>query len=102
MSFMLTIEDAELCPGFSHCFLIPCRYIDELIRLKAAAREEGSDYLTWNDIQACVDQVNGTVQEEHESKHGIHPHYERSKFRLFSIMNSVRVLLHFQGLLLLV
>ncbi|KTF84643.1 hypothetical protein cypCar_00041009, partial [Cyprinus carpio] len=32
------------------------RYIDELIRLKAAAREEGSDFLTWNDIQACVDQ----------------------------------------------
>ncbi|RXN20843.1 ras GTPase-activating IQGAP1 [Labeo rohita] len=42
------------------------RYIDELMRLKAAAREEGSDYLTWNDIQACVDQVNGTIQEEHE------------------------------------
>ncbi|KAL0188617.1 hypothetical protein M9458_015716, partial [Cirrhinus mrigala] len=32
----------------------------------AAAREEGSDYLTWNDIQACVDQVNSTIQEEHE------------------------------------
>ncbi|XP_056135210.1 ras GTPase-activating-like protein IQGAP1 isoform X2 [Lampris incognitus] len=42
------------------------RYMDELMRLKAAAREEGSDYLTWNDIQACVDQVNLTVQEEHE------------------------------------
>uniref|UniRef100_A0A673KLS8 Ras GTPase-activating-like protein IQGAP1 n=1 Tax=Sinocyclocheilus rhinocerous TaxID=307959 RepID=A0A673KLS8_9TELE len=32
----------------------------------AAAREEGSDFLTWNDIQACVDQVNSTIQEEHE------------------------------------
>ncbi|XP_035273693.1 ras GTPase-activating-like protein IQGAP1 [Anguilla anguilla] len=42
------------------------RYMDELMRLKAAAREEGSKYLTWNDIQACVDQVNNTVQEEHE------------------------------------
>ncbi|XP_036399128.1 ras GTPase-activating-like protein IQGAP1 [Megalops cyprinoides] len=42
------------------------RYMDELMRLKAAAREEGSEYLTWNDIQACVDQVNTTVQEEHE------------------------------------
>uniref|UniRef100_A0A673JP92 Ras GTPase-activating-like protein IQGAP1 n=1 Tax=Sinocyclocheilus rhinocerous TaxID=307959 RepID=A0A673JP92_9TELE len=42
------------------------RYIDELMRLKAAAREEGGDYLTWNDIQACVDQVNSTIQEEHE------------------------------------
>lgn len=44
------------------------RYIDELLRLKAAAREEGSAYLTWNDIQACVDQVNNAVQEEHESE----------------------------------
>uniref|UniRef100_A0A3Q3X7W2 Uncharacterized protein n=1 Tax=Mola mola TaxID=94237 RepID=A0A3Q3X7W2_MOLML len=43
-----------------------CQYMDELMRLKAAAREEGSDYLTWNDIQACIDQVNLTVQEEHE------------------------------------
>ncbi|KAB5525981.1 hypothetical protein PHYPO_G00146450 [Pangasianodon hypophthalmus] len=42
------------------------RYMDELMRLKAAAREEGSEYLTWNDIQACVDQVNSTIQEEHE------------------------------------
>ncbi|KAG9352305.1 hypothetical protein JZ751_020718 [Albula glossodonta] len=42
------------------------RYMDELMRLKATAREEGSEYLTWNDIQACVDQVNNTVQEEHE------------------------------------
>uniref|UniRef100_A0A8C4NU39 IQ motif containing GTPase activating protein 1 n=1 Tax=Dicentrarchus labrax TaxID=13489 RepID=A0A8C4NU39_DICLA len=42
------------------------RYMDELMRLKAAAREEGCDYLTWNDIQACIDQVNQTVQEEHE------------------------------------
>lgn len=48
------------------------RYMDELMRLKAAAREQGCDYLTWNDIQACVDQVNFTVQEEHERK--IHNH----------------------------
>lgn len=38
------------------------------MRLKAAARAEGNDYLTWNDIQACIDQVNLTVQEEHERK----------------------------------
>ncbi|XP_046897505.1 ras GTPase-activating-like protein IQGAP1 [Hypomesus transpacificus] len=42
------------------------RYMDELMRLKAAAREQGCDYLTWNDIQACIDQVNLTIQEEHE------------------------------------
>lgn len=42
--------------------------MDELMRLKAAAREEGGDYLTWNDIQACIDQVNLNIQEEHERK----------------------------------
>uniref|UniRef100_A0A6Q2YP45 IQ motif containing GTPase activating protein 1 n=1 Tax=Esox lucius TaxID=8010 RepID=A0A6Q2YP45_ESOLU len=30
------------------------------------AQSTGSDYLTWNDIQACVDQVNLTIHEEHE------------------------------------
>ncbi|MGH0167002.1 UNVERIFIED_CONTAM: hypothetical protein FKN15_011768 [Acipenser sinensis] len=29
------------------------RYIDDLTRLKAAARAEGNPFLTWNDIQAC-------------------------------------------------
>ncbi|MEQ2271258.1 Ras GTPase-activating-like protein iqgap1, partial [Xenotaenia resolanae] len=42
------------------------RYMDELMRLKEAAKEEGNKYLTWNDIQACIDQVNLAVQEEHE------------------------------------
>ncbi|XP_059927337.1 ras GTPase-activating-like protein IQGAP1 [Gadus macrocephalus] len=42
------------------------RYMDELMRLRAAAVEEGVDYLTWNDIQASIDQVNQSVQEEHE------------------------------------
>ncbi|XP_051776174.1 ras GTPase-activating-like protein IQGAP1 [Erpetoichthys calabaricus] len=42
------------------------RYIDELLRLKGLARTEGTPFLTWNDIQACVDQVNVAVQEEHE------------------------------------
>lgn len=42
--------------------------MDELMRQKAAAREDGCDYLTWNDIQACIDQVNQAVHEEHERK----------------------------------
>lgn len=45
--------------------------MDELMRLKAAAREAGCDYLTWNDIQACIDQVNLAVHEEHERKRQI-------------------------------
>uniref|UniRef100_A0A3B3Z637 Uncharacterized protein n=1 Tax=Periophthalmus magnuspinnatus TaxID=409849 RepID=A0A3B3Z637_9GOBI len=39
------------------------RYMEELLRLKA---EAGSEYLTWNDIQACIDQVNQTVHDEHQ------------------------------------
>uniref|UniRef100_A0A8C6WRL7 IQ motif containing GTPase activating protein 1 n=1 Tax=Neogobius melanostomus TaxID=47308 RepID=A0A8C6WRL7_9GOBI len=35
------------------------RYMEELIRLKG---EGGTDFLTWNDIQACIDQVNQTEQ----------------------------------------
>uniref|UniRef100_A0A3Q2QU79 IQ motif containing GTPase activating protein 1 n=1 Tax=Fundulus heteroclitus TaxID=8078 RepID=A0A3Q2QU79_FUNHE len=42
------------------------QYMDELMRMKAAAKEQGMKYLTWNDIQASIDQVNLAVQEEHE------------------------------------
>lgn len=42
------------------------RYLDELMKLKAQAHAENNEFITWNDIQACVDQVNLVVQEEHE------------------------------------
>ncbi|GCB67318.1 hypothetical protein scyTo_0005108 [Scyliorhinus torazame] len=42
------------------------RYVDELMRMKAKAGPEGNDFLTWNDIQASVDQVNVVVLEEHD------------------------------------
>ncbi|XP_044300758.1 ras GTPase-activating-like protein IQGAP1 [Varanus komodoensis] len=42
------------------------RYIDDLLKLKAQARAEGTEFITWNDIQSCVDRVNVVVQEEHE------------------------------------
>ncbi|XP_069078694.1 ras GTPase-activating-like protein IQGAP1 isoform X2 [Pleurodeles waltl] len=42
------------------------RYIDDLMKLKAQAREEGNEFLTWNDIQGSVDRVNTVVHEEHE------------------------------------
>lgn len=41
------------------------RYVDELMKLKQQAREEGNEFITWNDIQGCVNQVNNTVHEEH-------------------------------------
>ncbi|NXV48256.1 IQGA1 protein, partial [Uria aalge] len=42
------------------------RYIDDLMKLKAQTRAEGNDFITWNDIQSCIDRVNIVVHEEHE------------------------------------
>lgn len=42
------------------------RYLDELMKLKAQAHAENNEFVTWNDIQACVDHVNLVVHEEHE------------------------------------
>ncbi|XP_063269109.1 ras GTPase-activating-like protein IQGAP1 [Prinia subflava] len=42
------------------------RYIDDLVKLKAERNAEGNEFITWNDIQSCVDHVNQVVCEEHE------------------------------------
>uniref|UniRef100_A0A8V5H182 Uncharacterized protein n=1 Tax=Melopsittacus undulatus TaxID=13146 RepID=A0A8V5H182_MELUD len=42
------------------------RYIDDLMKLKAQTRAEGNEFITWNDIQSCIDRVNIVVHEEHE------------------------------------
>ncbi|NXQ13887.1 IQGA1 protein, partial [Peucedramus taeniatus] len=42
------------------------RYIDDLVKLKAGRSAEGNEFITWNDIQSCVDRVNKVVREEHE------------------------------------
>uniref|UniRef100_A0A8C9SZV2 IQ motif containing GTPase activating protein 2 n=1 Tax=Scleropages formosus TaxID=113540 RepID=A0A8C9SZV2_SCLFO len=42
------------------------RYSDRLITLKPDAVAKGQDFLTWNDIQACIDAVNVQVHEEHD------------------------------------
>lgn len=44
------------------------RYIDDLVKLKAQTSAEGNEFITWNDIQSCVDHVNKVVHEEHESE----------------------------------
>uniref|UniRef100_A0A8C9SYT2 IQ motif containing GTPase activating protein 2 n=1 Tax=Scleropages formosus TaxID=113540 RepID=A0A8C9SYT2_SCLFO len=41
-------------------------YSDRLITLKPDAVAKGQDFLTWNDIQACIDAVNVQVHEEHD------------------------------------
>ncbi|NWU02090.1 IQGA1 protein, partial [Urocynchramus pylzowi] len=42
------------------------RYIDDLVKLKAERSADGNEFITWNDIQSCVDHVNKVVHEEHE------------------------------------
>ncbi|NXP31934.1 IQGA1 protein, partial [Leiothrix lutea] len=42
------------------------RYIDDLVKLKAERNAEGNEFITWNDIQSCIDHVNKVVSEEHE------------------------------------
>ncbi|NWH62008.1 IQGA1 protein, partial [Geococcyx californianus] len=42
------------------------RYVDDLLKLKAQTHAEGNEFITWNDIQSCVDRVNVVVREEHE------------------------------------
>ncbi|NXU12654.1 IQGA1 protein, partial [Pardalotus punctatus] len=42
------------------------RYVDDLVKLKAQTSAEGNEFITWNDIQSCVDRVNKVVHEEHE------------------------------------
>ncbi|NWI98010.1 IQGA1 protein, partial [Pitta sordida] len=42
------------------------RYIDDLMKLKVQTSAKGNEFITWNDIQSCIDQVNKVVHEEHE------------------------------------
>uniref|UniRef100_A0A665VI22 IQ motif containing GTPase activating protein 2 n=1 Tax=Echeneis naucrates TaxID=173247 RepID=A0A665VI22_ECHNA len=42
------------------------RYADTLIKQRADALAEGQEFLTWNDVQKCIDMVNLQVHEEHE------------------------------------
>lgn len=39
-----------------------------LIKERAEALSKGQEFLTWNDVQKCIDTVNVQVQEEHERK----------------------------------
>lgn len=42
------------------------RYMDDLVKLRAERSAEGNEFVTWNDIQSCIDHVNKVVREEHE------------------------------------
>ncbi|NXF41243.1 IQGA2 protein, partial [Nyctibius bracteatus] len=43
------------------------RYADTLLSIKSEASSQGQDYLSWNDIQNCIDMVNMQIQEENET-----------------------------------
>ncbi|XP_075764038.1 ras GTPase-activating-like protein IQGAP3 isoform X2 [Pelodiscus sinensis] len=40
------------------------RYFEDLLKLKRQAGESGAEFLSWNDLQACVDATNASAQEE--------------------------------------
>ncbi|XP_034547372.1 ras GTPase-activating-like protein IQGAP2 [Notolabrus celidotus] len=42
------------------------RYADTLIKEREDALAKGQEFLTWNDVQKCIDTVNVQVHEEHE------------------------------------
>ncbi|XP_041856233.1 ras GTPase-activating-like protein IQGAP2 [Melanotaenia boesemani] len=42
------------------------RYADMLIKQRAESLAKGQEFLTWNDVQKCIDTVNVQVHEEHE------------------------------------
>uniref|UniRef100_A0A8C1XEX6 IQ motif containing GTPase activating protein 2 n=1 Tax=Cyprinus carpio TaxID=7962 RepID=A0A8C1XEX6_CYPCA len=42
------------------------QYADTLIRLRSESLAQGQEFLTWNDVQKCINTVNVQVHEEHE------------------------------------
>ncbi|XP_043831773.1 ras GTPase-activating-like protein IQGAP2 [Dromiciops gliroides] len=42
------------------------RYTSTLLSIKSEASSQGQDYLSWNEIQNCIDMVNAEIQEENE------------------------------------
>ncbi|XP_048449786.1 ras GTPase-activating-like protein IQGAP2 [Rhincodon typus] len=42
------------------------RYADMLVLMKRQAADQGLQYLSWNDIQNCIGEINLQVQEENE------------------------------------
>nr|XP_033779754.1 ras GTPase-activating-like protein IQGAP3 isoform X2 [Geotrypetes seraphini] len=42
------------------------RYFDELLKLKRRSRKAGALFLSWNELQACVNEVNVSIQQDHD------------------------------------
>lgn len=50
---------------------LPLRYADTLIQQREETLAKGQEFLTWNDVQKCIDTVNVQVHEEHERKEAV-------------------------------
>lgn len=60
---------SDLTWNFVELFMVlSLRYADTLIKLRGEALAKGQEFLTWNDVQKCIDTVNVQVHEEHERK----------------------------------
>lgn len=54
--------------GWTFFIVLFIRYADTLIKEREGALLKGQEFLTWNDVQKCIDTVNVQVHEEHERK----------------------------------
>lgn len=55
-------------PPLNFCGTFPFRYADTLLQQRGETLAKGQEFLTWNDVQKCIDTVNIQVHEEHERK----------------------------------
>uniref|UniRef100_A0A673NPL1 Ras GTPase-activating-like protein IQGAP1 n=1 Tax=Sinocyclocheilus rhinocerous TaxID=307959 RepID=A0A673NPL1_9TELE len=58
------LSDSPL--GFSGLDADNLQRYNTLIRLRAESLAQGQEFITWNDVQKCIDIVNVQVHEEHE------------------------------------
>lgn len=54
-----------------------------LVKLRAESLAQGQEFLTWNDVQRCIDTVNFQVNEENESKGSLQTYCFTFSFQIF-------------------
>uniref|UniRef100_A0A671R0H2 Ras GTPase-activating-like protein IQGAP1 n=1 Tax=Sinocyclocheilus anshuiensis TaxID=1608454 RepID=A0A671R0H2_9TELE len=60
------LNDSPLGICFNKWLFCFVRYADTLIRLRDESLAQGQEFITWNDVQKCINTVNVQVHEEHE------------------------------------
>lgn len=66
--FILLLQGPEIKLGRFVELPFFFRYGDTLIQQRGETFAKGQEFLTWNDVQKCIDTVNVQVHEEHERK----------------------------------